>query len=92
MLDVIRDSFPLVYGTARRHKPHSREYTDFQSKWGGFKTFYEICDEKIEKIGEVNQIYLNDFLQYLSYMYEKQEVEEIEDKFQDARRRSMKGR
>lgn len=51
-----------------------------------------MADEKITKIAEVYQIYLTDFLQFYSYLIEKSDVDEKEDKFQDQRRKLNKGR
>ena len=53
---------------------------------------YEISDEKIEKVREVYQLYLNDYLTFLSYLIDKQEAEREEDKFQDQLRKMKKGR
>lgn len=84
----IRDTYPTVYGGGRRNKPHSQTYRDFASKWGSLKTLYEIADEKIEKVGEIYQIYLNDYFQYLSYMIEKADMDDDEQAFQDALRKA----
>lgn len=51
-----------------------------------------MADEKITKIAEVYQIYLTDFLQFYSYLIQKSDVDEAEDKFQDQRRKLNKGR
>lgn len=51
-----------------------------------------MADEKIEKIAEINQQYLNDTLTFLSYLITKQEAEEEEDKFQENLRKAKKGR
>ena len=92
MLHSITDSYPIVFGGGGRHKPHSKEYRDFQTKWGFIGTLYNAIDEKIEKIGEIYQVHLNDFLQYLSYMIEKAEMEDIEDSFQQKRREAQRKR
>ena len=74
-------------------KPHSQAYRDFCAKWSNIKTLYEICDEKIDKVGEVYQYYLNDYLQFLSYLIDKGEADRAEDAFQDQLRRAKnKGR
>ena len=87
----IRASYPIVFQGGGSSKPHSKAYRDFAQKWGSIKTLYEISDEKIEKIGKIYQLYLNDYLQYISYMVEKSEVDREEDSFQqqlrDAKRR-----
>lgn len=51
-----------------------------------------MCDEKIEKIGEIYQLYLSDYLQYLSFMIEKSEIEREEDKFQENLRKAKRGK
>ena len=84
----IRETYPIVFDSKGAGRPHSKAYRDFAQKWGTLKTLYEVCDERIEKIGEIYQLYLNDYLQYLSYMIEKAEVEREEDKFQETLRKS----
>ena len=91
MLRDITDSYPIVFGGGRRHKPHSQAYRDFQTKWGFIATLYNSVEEKIEKVGEIYQIHLNDYLQYLTYMIEKGDMEEEEDKFKEQLRKA-KGR
>ena len=88
----IKSSYPIVFEGNGGNRPHCKAYRDFAQKWGNIKTLYEISDEKIEKVGKVYQIYLNDYLQYLSYMIEKGQVEEEEDKFQENLRKAKKGR
>ena len=51
-----------------------------------------MADEKIEKIGKVSQIYLTDYLTFLSYMIDKGEADEKEDKYQENLRKLQKGR
>lgn len=51
-----------------------------------------MADEKITKIAEVYQIYLMDFLQFYSYLIEKGECDEVEEKYQENLRRMKKGR
>jgi hypothetical protein len=53
---------------------------------------YEIADEKIEKVGEIYQFYLSDYLQFLSYLIDKQEAERQEDEFQELRRKATRGK
>lgn len=49
-----------------------------------------MADEDLEKVAKINQQYLNDFLQCLSYMIDKAEVDEAEMKFQDTMRKLKK--
>ena len=51
-----------------------------------------MANEELEKVAKINQSYLNDFLQYLSYMIDKGEVDEAEMKFQDNMRRLKKNK
>lgn len=53
---------------------------------------YEISDEKAGQIATVYQLYLNDYLTFLSYLIEKQEAERAEDEFQENLRKMKKGR
>ena len=92
-LHNIADAYPIVFQGNGSHRPHSQGYRDFASKWGNIKTLYEICDEKIEKVGEIYQFYLSDYLQFLSYLIDKGEAERQEDEFQETLRKAKsKGR
>lgn len=88
----ITSSFPIVFSNKGRNKPHSQGYRDFCQKWGNIKTLYEIADEKIDKVGEIYQQYVNDYLQFLSYLIDKGVAEKEEDTFQDNLRKAKKGR
>lgn len=92
MLHATSENYPIVFSNQRHVQPHSPEYINFQKKWGIIGTLYQMANEKVEKVGEINQLYLTDFMQFLTYMIEKNDVDRIEDKWQDVRRRSMKGR
>ena len=88
----VADAFPIVFKGKGSTRPHSKGYRDFAEKWGNIKTLYEICDEKIEKVGTVYQYYLNDYLQFLSYLIDKGEADRLEDEFQENLRKAKKGR
>lgn len=92
MLHSIAEEFPNVFSSKGTNRPHSQGYREFAEKWGFVKTLYEVADEKIDKIGEIYQIHINDFLQYMSYMVDKFEAERQEDEFQEMRRKAKKGR
>lgn len=92
MLHNIHDAYPIVFQSKGSNRPHSPEYRNFCEKWGAFKTLYEVANEKIEKVGEIYQLYLSDYLQYLSYLIDKGEAERVEDAWQEARRKATKGR
>lgn len=51
-----------------------------------------MANEEITKVAEVNQLYMMDFLQFLTYSIQKSDAEEAEDKFQDQQRKLRKGR
>lgn len=51
-----------------------------------------MANEDITKVAEIYQFHLRDFLFFLTYQIKKQEVDEIEDKWQDQRRKAMRGR
>ena len=90
LIKSIFSNYPVIFEHRGSHKPHSGAYRDFAQKWGNIKTLYEVCDEKIEKVKEVYQEYLNDYFQFLSYRIEKYDAEEEEDKFQEQLRKSKK--
>lgn len=56
------------------------------------KTLFEAAGEDPLKTIEIKQMYLTDFMVWLSYMIEKGEAEEEEDKFQENLRKARKGR
>ena len=92
VISNIHESYPIVFKGKGASRPHSQGYRDFAEKWGAIKTLYEVCDEKIEKVGEVYQYYLADYLQFLSYLIDKGEADRAEDEFQELRRKATKGR
>lgn len=47
------------------------------------KTIFDMADGSIEKIAEINQQYITDFFTYLTYLIQKGEADEEEDKFQE---------
>ena len=92
MLHATAENYPIVFSNQRHVQPHSPEYINFQKKWGIIGTLYQMADEKVEKVGEINQLYLTDFMQFLTYMIEKQEVDRIEEKWNENRRRLERAR
>ena len=88
----IRDTYPLVFTNKGGNRPHCQEYRNFCEKWGALKTYFEIADEKITKIGEVSGQYLNDYLLLLTYLIDKAEVDRAEDKYQENLRKAKRGR
>ena len=51
-----------------------------------------MADNSLTKVAQVKQEYLTDFLTFLTYLIKKGEMEEVEDKWQETRRKAMKGR
>ena len=92
LIQSTHDTFPVVFGSGGRTKPHSAEYRQFGESWGFQKTLFELADEKIEKVAQVKQEYLTDTLTFLTYLIAKQEMEESEDQFQELRRKAKRGR
>lgn len=89
-LHNIADSYPIVFSSNGSHRPYAQRYREFSGKWGAIKTLYEICDEKIEKVGEVYQHYLADYLQFLSYLIDKGEAQKAQDEFEEQLRKAKK--
>lgn len=56
------------------------------------KVLFEAAGEDPLKAIEIKQMYLTDFMVWLSYMFEKGEAEEEEDKFQDNLRKAKRGK
>ena len=92
MLHNVRDTFPSVFSGGGRTKPHSKGYRDFKERWGFIGTIYEIAEEKVEKVKEINQMYLSDFFLFLTYLIQKGEMEDEEDAFQETLRKAKRGR
>jgi hypothetical protein len=51
-----------------------------------------MANEDITKVAEIYQLYLSDVLLWLTFNIKKNEVQDIEDKWQEQRRKAMKGR
>lgn len=51
-----------------------------------------MADEKIEKVARIKQEYLSDALLFLTYMIRKSEVDDKETKWQEQRRKAMRGK
>lgn len=87
-----RESFPVVFEGAGSARPHSAEYRQFGQDWGFQKVLFELADSQIEKVAEVQQQYLTDTFTFLTYLIKKGQMETVEDKWQEARRKAMKGK
>lgn len=91
-MDGLRATFSALFNGKGSNRPHSTEYREFKQKWGLTATIYEMASDKITELDKIYRLYLADFLQYLSYCVEKQQVDDIEDKWQENRRKAMRGR
>ena len=85
------DAFPVVFKGGGSNKPHSQQYRDFGQGWGFQKIIYEMADNSITKVAEINQQYIQDTLVFLTYLIQKGEMEEAEDKFQETLRKAKRG-
>lgn len=89
----VRETFSYVFSSGGSHKPHSKAIKDLQESWGFQKVVFDLADSKIEKVAEINQQYLTDFLTFLTFLIQKGEADEEEDKFQETLRKAKsKGR
>ena len=84
----VRETFPIVFSGGRRHKVHSAEYKEFGENWGFQKILFELAGEKVEKVAQVNQIYLTDGFTFLTYSIQKADMEQTEDEFQENLRKA----
>ena len=87
----ISSTFSDVFGNGGRRKPHSEGYRRFAENWGIEKTLYEMANEEITKVAEIKQLYLTDTLMFLTYLIQKQEADEQEDKYQEMLSKAKKG-
>jgi hypothetical protein len=89
----IRDTFPLVFRGGRRNKPHCQAIRDLSENWGFQKVIMDLAHDKIEKVAEINQLYVTDTFTFLTYLIQKGEAEEDEMEFQEnLRKAKSKGR
>lgn len=51
-----------------------------------------MANEQITQIAKINQIYVTDFLTYLTYLIQKSEADDEEYKFQEMLRKAQSGR
>ena len=51
-----------------------------------------MAGEKIEKVAQINQEYLNDTFTFLTYLTQKGEMEDEEEKFIEMMNKAKKGR
>ena len=92
VIHTVRDTFQAVYDGRGSVRPHSAEYRNFSEAWGMEKVIFEMADNSLTKVARVKQEYLTDFLTFLTYLIQKGEMEEAEDKWQEARRKAMRHR
>lgn len=92
MLRNITSSYPSIFASKRTNRPHSKTYRYFKEKWGFIDTLYQAADEKVEKVAEIYQLYLSDFLQWMVYMNDKAEADKAEWDFHEQREKAKRGR
>lgn len=66
--------YPKVFGNTAGQgtgRIVSPVYKRFSEGWGFEKVRYDLCEDRIEKVGEISQIYLTTVLQFMSYMNDK---------------------
>ena len=51
-----------------------------------------MANEQITQIAKINQIYVTDFLTYLTYLIQKAEADQQEYEFQEMLRKAQSGR
>lgn len=92
-MGTVRNTFPYVFQNGGSNKPHCQRYRELGEDWGMQKIVFDMANSKIEKVAEINQQYLSDFLTFLTYLIQKGEMEEEEEKFQETLRKAKsKGR
>ena len=85
-----QQTFPTVFGSGGRSRPHSAEYKQFGKYWGFQKTLFELANDEITKVSQVKEEYLTDTLLFLTYTIKKQEMERVEDQYQENIRKATK--
>lgn len=89
----IKDAFPTVWGDRRgNRRPLCQAYREFNESWSWLKTLYNAAEEDFTKVEKINQSYLLDFLQWLSYSIDKGYAEEEQDKYEEQRRKAKRGK
>ena len=87
---VVRElvaTFPKLFDGKGPVKPRSGEYRRFARAWGWSKVAFDLAQEEITQIEKVNSQYVTEVFFYLTYLTDKAEVEEKEDKFQEQQRK-----
>ena len=89
-MEDIHNTYGTIFQSRGSGKPTCQRYRDFAKAWSWKKTLFEVADEKIEKVAEVNQIFLTTFLEFVCYLTDKGEAERAQDKFDEQRRKMKK--
>ena len=84
----VKETFGVVYGGGGSHKPHCKAIKDLSENWGLQKVVFDMADSQVQKVAEINQQYLTDFLTFLTYLIQKGEADEEEERFQDQMRKA----
>lgn len=88
----IQKEFPALYTNRGTTKQHSKEYRDFHKRWGYQKTLFDLAGESLAQVSVIQQQYLTTTLFWLTYLIDKGEVDEKEDKWQESLRKMKGGR
>lgn len=88
----IRESYPIIFNGRGSSRPKCPEYREFKEKWGFIGIVLSFAEKKIEEVEKIYASYLSDFFMILSYSIDEAEAEEKQDKWDEQRRKAMKGR
>ena len=88
----VQKEFPALYTNRGTTKQHSKEYREFNKRWGYQKTLFDLAGESLAQVSAIQQQYLTTTLFWLTYLIDKGEVDEKEEQFQDNLRKIKGGR
>ena len=88
----ISESFPDVFSGKGGNKPHCQRIRELGQNWGLEKMVFDAAGEKVSEIFVIRQMYLTDFLTYMTYRIQKADAEEAEYEYQEQLRKARKGR
>lgn len=90
---AIKDMFPRIFdGSRARAKPISDVYRKFSERYGFQKTIFDLADNKIEKVKEINQEYLTTIMYYLTYLKDKDIADVAQSELDETIRKQRSGR
>lgn len=83
--------FPKVFGEQQgSNRIISPVYKKFSEGWGWQHILYSLCENKIEKIGEVAQMYLTTVLMFMSYQSDRAVAERAQNELDETIRKQKK--